>query len=130
MSDANVELIRESYAAWIRDDVEWLIAHSDPGIEIIQPRELPDSKAYRGHAGLREALEDWPKQWDEFRLELLEVVDVSDTKAVSVTRHYVRARGIDMEQEVSYVHTIRDGLGLRWEMYLTREEALKAAQPP
>ena len=127
MSSAIVELVREGFAAWERGDIDWIIEHSDPGIEIIQPREVPDSKSYRGHDGVHEAFEDWPMQWDEFRAELLDVIDVSDTQAVSVTRHYLRARGIEMEQEVSYVHTFRDGLGIRWEMYLTRDEALKAA---
>ena len=110
MSQENVEPIREMYAAWGRADIEWLIERSDPEIEIIQPPEVPDSKTYRGHAGVREAFDDWPKQWDDFRVELLDVIDVSDAQTISVTRHYLRARGIDMEQEVAYVHTARDGL--------------------
>ena len=127
MSEENVEAIRETYAAWKRGDIEWMIERSDPEIEIIQPPEVPDSKTYRGHAGVRETFEDWPKQWDEFRVELVDVIDVSETQTFSVTRHYLRARGIDMEQEVTYVHTSRDGLAIRVEMFFTREEALEAA---
>lgn len=128
MSDHNIELVRQSYAAWGRGDIGWFVEHCDPEIEIVQPPEFPDSKSYRGHAGLREAFEDWPKQWDEFRVELLEVIDVSDTKAISVSRHYLRARGIEMEQEVAYVHTFRNGLGIRWEHFLSRDQALRAAR--
>jgi ketosteroid isomerase-like protein len=127
MSQENVELVREGFAAWERGDIEAIIEFSDPEIEIIQPSEVPDSKSYRGHAGVREAFEDWPKQWEEFRAELLDVIDVSETQTISLTRHHLRARGIDMDQEVAYLYTFRDGLVIRCEMYLTRAEALEAA---
>jgi ketosteroid isomerase-like protein len=119
--------VREGHAAWERGDIGRIVEGVDPHVEIVQPPEVPDSKTYRGKAGVIEAFADWPKQWDEFRAELLEVIDVSDTKTVSVTRHYLRARDIDVEQEVAYVHTFRDGLVVRWEMFFTREEALEAA---
>ncbi len=127
MSAATVELVYATYAAWERGDIEWLVAHSDPDIEIVQPTELPDSKSYWGYAGVRDMFEDWPKQWDDFRVELLEVIDISDTQAISVTRHYLRAREMDLAQDFSYLHTLRNGKGIRFEMYLTREEALRAA---
>jgi ketosteroid isomerase-like protein len=127
MSEELVELVRETYAAWQRGDIEWIVDHSDPAIEIIQPPELPDSKTYRGHAGVVEAFDDWPKQWDEFRVELVEVIDVSHDQVIWVTRHHLSARGIDIDQEVAYMHTWRDGLGIRVEIYLTRAEALEAA---
>ena len=127
MSQENVEAVREMYAAWERGDIDWIVEHSDPEVEIVQPPEVPDAKTYRGHAGVREAFEDWPKQWDEFRVELLDVIDVSDTQTISVTRHNLTARGIEMEQEVAYVHTSRDGLGIRVEMFFGREQALAAA---
>jgi len=127
MSRENVELVCAGYAAWERGDVDLIVERAAPDIEIVQPPEVPDAKTYRGKAGVIEAFADWPKQWDEFRAELVEVIDVSDTKAISVARHYLRARGMDVEQEVAYVHTFRDGLVVRWEMFFTREQALEAA---
>ena len=127
MSQENVELVCAGYAAWERGDVDLIVERAAPDIEIVQPPEVPDAKTYRGKAGVIEAFADWPKQWDEFRAELVEVIDVSDTKAISVARHYLRARGMDVEQEVAYVHTFRDGLVVRWEMFFTREQALEAA---
>jgi ketosteroid isomerase-like protein len=114
MSAATVELVYATYAAWERGDIEWLVAHSDPDIEIVQPPELPDSKSYWGYAGVRDMFEDWPKQWDDFRVELLEVIDISDTQAISVTRHYLRAREMDLAQDFSYLHTLRNGKGIRF----------------
>jgi len=127
MSQENVELVCAGYAAWERGDVDLIVERAAPDIEIVQPPEVPDAKTYRGKAGVIEAFADWPEQWDEFRAELVEVIDVSDTKAISVARHYLRARGMDVEQEVAYVHTFLDGLVVRWEMFFTREQALEAA---
>jgi ketosteroid isomerase-like protein len=127
MSQETVEIVREGYAAWERGEIDLIVEGADPDVEIVQPPEVPDSKTYRGKAGVVEAFADWPKQWDEFRTELVEVIDVSDTKVISVSRHYLRARDIDIEQEVANVHTFRDGLLIRWEIFFTRAEALEAA---
>jgi ketosteroid isomerase-like protein len=78
---------------------------------LVQPPEVPDAKRYEGRAGVVEALEDWPSQWEDFRLDLIENIDVDDDVVVSVTRHRGRGResGIEMDFEVFYVHRARDG---------------------
>jgi ketosteroid isomerase-like protein len=130
MSQENVEAIREFYDAWRRGDMAWILERSDPAIEIVQPPEVPDSKTYRGHAGVIEAFEDWPSQWDEWRFELVEVIDVDEIRVISVSRHDLRARGIEMQQEVAYLHMIERELAVRVEMYFTRDQALVAAGLP
>jgi hypothetical protein len=85
MSQENVEIVRESltvtaYLAAIRDgDFGPLLVHFDPEVLVNQPPELPDAKSYRGHNGVVEALGDWPSQWDEFRADILEVIDGGET---------------------------------------------------
>ena len=95
---------------------------------IVQPPEVPDAKTYQGRGAIVEAMEDWPKEWDDFRLDLLEVVDISDDLVVSVARHRGRGResGIEMDFEVFYVHRARDGKLARLEMFFSREQALDA----
>jgi ketosteroid isomerase-like protein len=78
MSQENVELVKLGAAAFQRGDVETMREGSHPDVVIVQPPEVPDAKSYEGHAGIAEAFEDWPSQWEDFRLELLEVIDVSD----------------------------------------------------
>jgi hypothetical protein len=74
-----------------------------------------------------EAFADWPKQWDEFRAELVEVIDVSDTKATSLRFTTFGREAWTSSRMVAYVHTFRDGLIVRWEMFFSREQALEAA---
>jgi ketosteroid isomerase-like protein len=125
----NVERARRAFDAWERGDFARIQDLCTPDVVIVQPPEVPDSKSYVGPTAMIEALEDWPTQWEDFRLELVEIIDVSDDVLVSVTRHTGRGRtsGIEMDFEVSYVHRARDGKLARMEMFFSREQALKAA---
>lgn len=132
MSQENVELIKLGFAAFERGDVESVREGSHDDIVIVQPPEVPDAKSYEGHAGIANAFEDWPSQWEDFRMDLLEVIDVSETKVVAVTRQRGRGAhsGIEMDITVAYAQTLRDGKLARMEMYFSREQALEAAGVP
>ena len=127
MSEENIELVRVFYDAWERQDIEYILANCDPEIVIVQPNEVPDAKTYRGHTGVREAFEDWPRQWESFSAKLLRLIDVDEERLISVNRQTLSARGIDFDQEIAFLHTQRDGKALRVDMFLTVEQALRAA---
>ena len=128
MSQENVELVEGTWAAFQRGDVAAMRATCHPDVLIVQPPEVPDTKTYSGLAGVKEAVEDWPKQWDDFQFEVLELIDVSDTQLVSVTRHrgHGAMSGIEVDAIVAYVHTIRDGKLTRLDMFFSKEQALEA----
>jgi ketosteroid isomerase-like protein len=127
MSQEAVELVEEMYAAWGRGDMQWFMDRSHPQIVIVQPPEVPDAKSYHGHRGIVEAFVDWPSQWDEFEVELVDVIEVDDDRVISVSRHRMKAREMEVEQEVCYLHISRDGLATRLEMFFSRDAALEAA---
>ncbi|MDX6588176.1 MAG: SnoaL-like domain [Solirubrobacterales bacterium] len=129
MSQENVELVGGGWAAFQRGDVAAMRADCHPDVLIVQPPEVPDTKTYSGLAGVKEAVEDWPKQWDDFQFEVLELIDFNDTQVVSVTRHRGRGAmsGIEMDAIVAYVHTIREGKLMQLDMFFSKEQALEAA---
>jgi ketosteroid isomerase-like protein len=96
---------------------------------LVQPPEVPDTKTYEGRGAIVDALEDWPNQWEDFRMDLIEIIDAGDEVAVSVTRHRGRGRecGIEMDFEVFYVQRGRNGKLARMEMFFSRAQALEAA---
>lgn len=122
-----MELVQHFYAAWERGDMEWILDHSDPEIEIVQPPEVPDAKSYRGREGVLQSFEDWPKQWEEFRAELIQTIDVDEDRVISVNRQYLRARDIDLKEELAFLHTMQDGRLTRVDMFLSLDKARKAA---
>ena len=128
MSEENVEVVLESFTAYlaaVRDgDFGPLLVYFDPEVLVNQPPELPDAKSYRGHDGVVEALGDWPSQWDEFRADILEVIDGGET-VVQLTRQYMRARDMEIEQDVAFVYTFKDRKIIGWDAYLTFDKALE-----
>ena len=88
---------------------------------------MPDSKSYRGHPGVIATFEDWPKQWEEFQARLGEVIDVDERHVVSVCSQSLGARGMSLELDAYFLHTLEHGKHVRLDMFLTRQEALEAA---
>ena len=128
MSQENVELAREAYAAFNRRDLESVLGMSDPEVEAHDPPEMPDSAIHRGH---EEVLDDWQRTFDsfeEFSVEAEEYRDLGDEVLVFL-RYRGRGRGSGVPVEVSIVHllTIRGGKFVRMRQFLDREKALEAA---
>jgi ketosteroid isomerase-like protein len=129
MSQENVERTRRAFEAIARGDFAFVQELMAPEVVIVQPPEVPDAKTYEGRDAVMRSWEDWPMQWDDFRMELLDVIDVDDDTVISVTRQRGRGRdsGIEMEFDVYFVGHARDGLTTRMEMFFNREQALDAA---
>ena len=123
-------LARELVDGYRRADIEWLLDHTDPDAVISQLAELPDSKTYRGHDGFIDALLDWPRQWEHFRIEPLRIFSVGEDQLVIVAIHRGRPHTIDIEVEAQIVFLMRwrDRSMTDWNMFLTVEEAVDAAQ--
>jgi ketosteroid isomerase-like protein len=115
--------------AYRRADVEWVLEHAHPDVEITQLEELPDSKTYRGREGLIDALLDWPRQWQDFRIEPRRVFSIGPDHVLIVGIHRGRSGVIDIEVEAPIVFLMRwrDGLLTDWNMFPTVDEAVAAA---
>ena len=122
-------MVRRGFDAVLVGDMEMFNGLTTPDLVLVQPPEVPDAKTYEGTGAIVEAMEDWPNQWEDFRMDLTEVIDVADEVAVSVTRHRGRGKksGIEVDFEVFYVSRGRDGKLARLEMFFKREQALEAA---
>ena len=122
-------LTRGYIDAYRAADLEWVLDHTDPGIFIVQVPEIPDSRTYTGRDGMIEALLDWPRQWEDFRIEPRRVFAPDSEHVVVVSLHRGRPHSMDIEveAEIVFLFTWRDGLISRWEMFLTVDEALGRA---
>jgi ketosteroid isomerase-like protein len=132
MSQENVERIRQGYEAFNRGDLVGAAKDFDPGIEWRIPFQLPDSPAdetYRGPEAVIDFWKAWRAAFDDFRLEIEEIIDAGDRVVVFAS---VRGRGAGSGADVStpsfpQVWTLGDdGRPVRADMYPTREEALEA----
>ena len=99
-------------------------------MEITQIAELPGARTYRGCEGFVDALLDWPLQWQDFQIEPLRLFAVGDDHLVIASIHRGRPASMDIEVEAEIVFLMRwrDRLLTDWNMFMTVDEAVAAAQ--
>ena len=132
MSQENIERIRRGYEAFNRGDLADAAKDFDPNLEWKIPFQLPDSppdETYRGPEDVIRFWQTWRAAFDDFRIELEEIIDAGDQVIVFGA---VRGRGAGSGADVTtpsfpQVWTFGDdGRPVRVEMYPTRAEALEA----
>lgn len=127
MSQENVQLVMRCFELFSRGEMEAMLQWIDPAIETIEGVELPGATRYVGHAGLAMAYEHWASQWDDFRMDVEDMIDAGN-EVVMVTRHHGRGRasGAAVQAVVAYVWTLDDGKVVRFRIFSTKAQALEA----
>ena len=132
MSRQNVETVRKGFEAYQQGDWERVVRDAAPDIEVVQPPDFADARSYHGHRGFVEVLQWWPSQWEDFHVELTEVIDVNDDQVVWATRQRGRGKGsgVEVVGEVAFVSTFHGGKTIRIEMFQSLDEALATVERP
>jgi ketosteroid isomerase-like protein len=131
MSQKNVDVVRQAYEALARGGLNLFIEHFTDDVDYRAVSGAPDDIGpIHGRNALRAWLQDWFDMFDEFRMDLLEVIDAGEDRVVWVERFGGRAKrsGVRTDQVIGGVFTIRDGKIARGREYATREQALEAAR--
>ncbi len=129
MSQANVEIVRRGYRAFIRGEPG--SAPGDVDSEFIATRvaPMPDVTPYHGPEGLLQILADWVEGFEDFEMSPEEFIDANDSQVV--VRVHQRAVGaqsrVPIEADFWMVHTMRDAKMLRMDIYGSKAQALEAA---
>jgi hypothetical protein len=92
MDEAQRELQLEIVDAYLGGDVDSIVEHAHPDVEIVQAQELPGARSYHGREGMLEALLDWPLQWERFVLTPRRIFAVDDEWVLTVALHTGRAK--------------------------------------
>jgi ketosteroid isomerase-like protein len=124
MSQENVEVVRSFTEAYIRGDHVSALSHLAPDLVYEVEQELP----LRRPDDLLDMWKRWEADWERIDLIPEEYIDAGD-EVVLVVRYSGRARasGIELEDRLFEVHTLRDGKIARKRDFKTRSEALEAA---
>ena len=129
MSQENVEVVRRFYESWNKQSLDGVLdcAHAEIKFDWSASR-APLSGIYMGHEGLTQFWTELQEAWEEFSLEIVEVVECERERLVAVT--VVRGRGqgsgINMEAGGAMLWTLREGKILSGKLFQNREEALEA----
>jgi ketosteroid isomerase-like protein len=128
VSQENVEIVRRLYEADARGDAGAALELLDPEIEVEYRGQLIDKDlTYHGHAGLLALRQSIYENFDDFRIEVEEYIDHEDHVVVALHQRAVgKTSGVPVDIHIGQVWTVRDGKAVRWRIYRTKEEALKA----
>jgi ketosteroid isomerase-like protein len=118
---SNVDIVRRSYVAFARDDMDGVLADMAQDIVWEQAQGLPHGGVYHGLDEVRRTIfdpldRDW---WEEFSAEPHDFLDAGDNVAV-LGRYRGVAKETGKPLDVPFVHvwTLRDGKAVRFRQFL------------
>ena len=126
MSQENVESLRAFCETWGRPaDLSLL----DTDV-VFEDNLLPDhaGETYRGHEGVVRAARTWGEAYEQFTIELEQIVGSGD-RLVSIHRFRGKGRhsGIEDGARYAYLWTFRDGKVIHFRTYRNPAQAIDAA---
>ena len=129
MSQENVEIVRDGFAALARGDFDSFRAFLDEGVEWVNPPYAVEPGTRRGTGEFRDALDRMRASFGDVRVEVDEVMEAGDN-AVVVSGSWTgegTGSGVPMETTFSSLLTMRDGKIVRYQWFRGKAEALAAA---
>ena len=125
----NVEIVRRSFEAIGRWDIDGLLDLYDPEIEFLPLTGIRvESGGYQGHSGVRAYFEEVSSVWDVLR-PYGDDFRIAGDNVVVLGGCTVRGHGSGAETDtpMAWMVTVRDGRITHHRGYRTREDALEAA---
>ena len=118
---SNVAIVRRSYAAFARDDMDGVVGDMHPDIVWHQAQGLPHGGVYHGLEEVRRNVfdpldRDW---WSEFTAEPDEFLD-ADGEVVVLGRYRGVAKETGKKLDVPFVHvwSLEDGKAVKFRQFL------------
>ena len=125
MGSPNVQTVRDAYTAWGRGDMDGAVEAAHEDIEVVQDPEFPGATSATGRAALRAWLASFPEIWEHFSIEPEEITEDGD-RVVAIARISARGKtsGLEIDQRVAHVFTLRDGRVTRLETFADPARAI------
>jgi ketosteroid isomerase-like protein len=110
-------------------DLEAALAVCHPEVAFPSLMAQLDARPYRGHDGIRRYFADIDATWDEWRIEVEQLVQAPDGNVVIVMRTHMRGResGLPFAEHVANLWEFRDERLWRATLYRDPADALRAA---
>lgn len=129
MSEENLRIVRAGLDAWARGDEPAMLDLVDPSVVGTPVPDLPDHQDFHGHEGLLRARADWIGTWDDYSIAVRDIRDFDDRVLAScVQRGRGKGSGTPMEVDTYFLFTLRAGKLVRWQAFLSEQQALDTAR--
>ena len=128
MPEENVELVRERYQQVNERGFAAVDDFLSPEFTMDSPQGVEASQAH-DKAGLQKWFEKMDEVWETLVFDPIEISALDAERVIAVVHTSGRAKGsgIEIDQELTHLWTLRGGKAIRFETYSTKREALEAA---
>jgi ketosteroid isomerase-like protein len=130
MSQENVEVVRDQFAATNERDFRRAMSHYAPDVElVVHPDAFLQGGTFKGQHAVGQWFADWFTTFERgYHFDIEEARDLGDA-VLLVASHHGRGRtsGAEVRGQTGYLYRLRDGKIVHVELYRGRAEALEAA---
>ena len=127
MSQENVEIMRGIVGAWDSGDLsEWAKGMHDE-ITWFPLAENTQTEPLRGKEATLAFTADWIEPWEDYRVELLGLVDAGDRVVISTRQIGKLPTGSEITIEMHAAAAFRDGQVVEMRWFMHEADALEAA---
>jgi ketosteroid isomerase-like protein len=130
MSQENVEVVCDQFAATNERDFERAMSHYADEVElVVHPDAFLEGGTFKGRYAVGQWFADWFTTFEPgYRFEIEEATDLTDVVLLVASHHgRGRASGVEVHGQTGYLYTVTDGKIVRAELYPSRTAALEAA---
>ncbi len=131
MDNEHVAIAQQLIERWNAGDIEGVVELYTADTAMYAGPEWPDQVTYRGHAGVRQNIEQWRSVWESSSIEVEELASFGDRVVASgawVTRG--RASGVSGRMPFVILLRIRSGKIASLEWFTDHDVAVAAAREP
>jgi ketosteroid isomerase-like protein len=129
VSAENVQVLRNAYDAFARQDLPSVMAAFDEDIEWTTPDSVPFGGVCHGHDGVAGFFGQLADQWQDLSVEPEEFIDGGDTIVVIVHDRATGAGG-SMDTQTVHLWRMRDGKAVSFTEFSDTARALQALGQP
>lgn len=128
MPGDDVERVRASFERWNLGERDLGGDEVHPDLEMHTPLSSTRGEPYRGRAGFRQWLGDISEQFDRWELRPTEFRDLGGGRVFILGSILLRGREsqAEIEQPMSWLFELRDGLLWRYTVWTSHDEGLAA----
>jgi ketosteroid isomerase-like protein len=130
MTQENVEVVLDQYAATNERDFRRVMSYYDDDVELVAREPWLRTGVFKGREAVGRWFGDWLSTFDrDARFDVKEARELENGAVLLVADHHARGRtsGVDVRGEVVWVYRLRGGKIARVEGFPSREQALEAA---
>jgi ketosteroid isomerase-like protein len=130
MSQENVEIVLDHYAATNERDFERVMSQYADDVELVAREPWIHAGRFKGREAVGRWFGDWLSTFDRnARFDVKEARELPTGAVLVVADHRARGRasGVEVHGTLVWVYRLREGMITRVEGFPSREEALEAA---